>query len=341
MLLVLGPCSAESFTQLHDIAKELSTFRFDYFRAGLWKPRTMPEVFEGVKEQGLAWMQQIKKEFNYKIATEVASPYMVEKCLQYDFDMLWLGARTTQNSFLVEDIANALQGSRVKIMVKNPLNPDLKLWLGAIERLENKNIKDIVAVHRGFSLSYNKYRQSPLWRIPLELKRIRKDIDIICDPSHISGDRKYVAEIASNAIATGFDGLMVEVHNNPSKALTDSKQQLTVNELRQLLKNLPIIDKNKNSAKVDLQLKALREQINELDYQIVSLLAQRMDVSYEIAKVKKENNMAAFQPKRWANVEDNVLKIAKENSLKTDFIKEIYEIIHQESILKQNLIIYK
>lgn len=340
MLLVLGPCSAESYGQLRSVADELQGFEFDYFRAGLWKPRTKPEGFEGVKEIGLEWMQSIKQEFGYKIATEVASPYMVEKCLQYNFDMVWIGARTTQNPFIVEDIALALKGTNLKVMVKNPLNPDLNLWVGAIDRLRNKGIKDIVAVHRGFSLSYNKYRQSPLWRIPLQLKSLDNEIKIICDPSHIAGDRRYVADIASNAIATGFDGLMIEVHCSPDEALTDSKQQITAQQLKVLLSNLPIVN-NDNSSKTEKQLLALREQISDIDEQILGLLAQRMATSDSIALIKKANNLPTFQVKRWSEVKNNLNKLSFENNLRPEFVEEIYEIIHQESIRKQNLIINK
>lgn len=338
MLLVCGPCSAESFNQLHSTAEGLKDLHVDYFRAGLWKPRTRPTQFEGVGEEGLAWMKAIKKDYNMKICTEVATPYMVEKCLEYNFDALWIGARTTQNPFLVEDIAIALQGSNTTIMVKNPLNPDVKLWLGSIERLEKHNIKHIIAVHRGFSLSYNKYRQSPLWRIPLEIKQLCNDIPLLCDPSHIAGDKQYVKEIANNAISTGFDGLMIETHYKPNEALTDAKQQLSIEELKDLIFNLPKVGNTDNNI---TELQSLRTQINDIDDTIIEALSERMQLSRKIAAIKKDNNITVFQRERWLQVLDKIQKNAKENNLDVAFTKEIYELIHQESIKQQNLIINK
>ncbi len=339
MILLCGPCSAESFEQLYSTAEILQPFSIDYFRAGLWKPRTRPNGFEGVKEVGLAWMKQIKKDFQMKIVTEVANPYMVEKCLENDFDAIWIGARTTQNPFIVEDIATALEGTDIHVMVKNPLNPDIKLWLGAIERLEKSGVKHIMAIHRGFSLSYNRYRQSPLWRIPLELKQLRNDIPIICDPSHIAGTTELVNEIANTAIATGFDGLMLETHVNPQLALTDAKQQLDKKQLKILIDSLPIVNKNEKSETKELTM--LRNQIDDIDDEIIQLLSDRMGISKQIAYIKKSTNMSIFQIDRWKTLLDSILKNAKTYDLDNDFVKEIYEIIHQESIKQQNLIITK
>ncbi len=339
MILVCGPCSAESFEQVYQTAQNIKDLGVTYFRAGLWKPRTRPGGFEGVKEQGLAWLSRVKKDFNLKICTEIANPYMAEQCLENGFDAVWIGARTTQNPFLIEDIAQSLDKSNMTVMVKNPLNPDIALWLGAIERFEKHGIKNIIAVHRGFSLSINKYRQTPLWRIPLELKRLRNDIPIICDPSHISGKADLVREIAFNAISTGFDGLMIETHINPSAALTDKEQQLNTNQLKQLLQNLPIIDKNKNEDIEELGL--LRKQINDIDNSIIEFLSERMTVSRKIAQVKKDKNLQIFQSKRWQEVLESITKNAKNNDLEASFVKELYEIIHQESIQQQNIIINK
>lgn len=339
MILLCGPCSAESFDQLYSTAEILQPFNISYFRAGLWKPRTRPNGFEGVKEVGLAWMKHIKKDFHMKIATEVANSYMVEKCLENDFDAIWIGARTTQNPFVVEDIATALEGTGVTVMVKNPLNPDTKLWLGAIERLEKSGVKNIMAIHRGFSLSYNRYRQSPLWRIPLELKQLRNDIPIICDPSHIAGTAELVNEIANTAIATGFDGLMLETHVNPHLALTDAEQQLDKKQLQVLIDSLPIVNKNEKSETKELTM--LRNQIDDIDDEIIQLLSDRMGISKQIADIKKNSNMSIFQIDRWKTLLDNILKNAKTYDLDSDFVKEIYEIIHQESIKQQNLIITK
>ena len=339
MLLVCGPCSAESFEQVYQTATALKDIGVDYFRAGLWKPRTRPNGFEGVGEEGVYWMKQIQQELKLKICTEVANPYMAESCLKNNFDAVWIGARTTQNPFVVEDIASCLDGCNVTVMVKNPLNPDIKLWLGAIERMEKHSVTNIIAIHRGFSLTYNKYRQSPLWRIPLELKRRRPDIPVLCDPSHIAGNTDYVKEIATTAISTGFDGLMIETHINPSCALTDSMQQLTINQLKSLIKTLPPI--NSDSKEEDIRLNSLRNQIDDIDDSIITALSERMSVSREKAKVKKQHNLATFQSNRWEKVLTGILKDAASNNLDTNFVKELYEIIHQESIKEQNLIINK
>ncbi|MBR1625922.1 MAG: bifunctional 3-deoxy-7-phosphoheptulonate synthase/chorismate mutase type II [Bacteroidales bacterium] len=338
MLLVCGPCSAESFEQVYQTATAVKDVGVDYFRAGLWKPRTRPNGFEGVGERGVYWMKQIQQELNLKICTEVANPYMAETCLKNNFNAVWIGARTTQNPFVVEDIASCLDGSDVVVMVKNPLNPDIKLWLGAIERFEKHSITNIIAIHRGFSLTYNKYRQSPLWRIPLELKRRRHDIPVLCDPSHIAGHTDYVKEIATTAISTGFDGLMIETHIKPSDALTDSMQQLTVNQLKSLIQSLPQVI---SESKEDARLNSLRNQIDDIDNSIITALSERMSVSREIAKIKKQHNLAAFQSNRWEKVLTNILKEAAVNHLDINFVKELYEIIHQESIKEQNLIINK
>ncbi|MBQ7984174.1 MAG: bifunctional 3-deoxy-7-phosphoheptulonate synthase/chorismate mutase type II [Bacteroidales bacterium] len=340
MILVCGPCSAESYGQLEQTAASLSDVKPDYFRAGLWKPRTRPDAFEGVKEQGLAWMKQIKEQFGLKIATEVVSPYTAELCVEHGFDAVWIGARTTQNPFMVEDIASALSVSNITVMVKNPLNPDVKLWLGAVERLNKHGINNIIAVHRGFSLSFNNYRQSPLWRIPLELKRIRKDLPVICDPSHIAGDTLYIKEIADNAVATGFDGLMVETHINPAAARTDAAQQLTPVQLKQLLESLPKVNRSSDTAKEE-RLQTLRSQIDDIDQSLIDLIGSRMELSRKIAQVKKDGNLTIFQPERWHGVVERICQMAQKRNVDSGFIKEIFEIIHQESIKEQNIIINK
>ncbi|MGP1515068.1 MAG: chorismate mutase [Bacteroidales bacterium] len=339
MLLVCGPCSAESFEQVYQTAQKLKDLGVDYFRAGLWKPRTRPGVFEGVKGKGLVWLKRIQKDFNLKISTEVANPYMAELCQKNLFDSVWIGARTTQNPFIIEDIASCLSGTDMTVMVKNPLNPDVQLWLGAIERLEKHGIKNIVAVHRGFTLSYNKYRQTPLWRIPFEMKRLRSDIPIICDPSHIAGNVEYVQEIAITAISIGFDGLMIETHINPSRALTDAKQQLDLNQLSTLISSLPLINTKINSE--DQQLNLLRKQIDDIDYSIIKALSDRMAISRDIAKIKKKRNLALFQSDRWREVMKIVSKNAEISDLDIKFVHELYELIHQESVKEQTLIINK
>ena len=339
MILTAGPCSAESFEQLYSTAQALLPLNIDYFRAGLWKPRTRPSSFEGVKDKGLDWMVRIQKDLKLKICTEIASADMADKCAEYNFDAVWIGARTTQNPFTTEDIARALEGTNMCVMVKNPLNPDVKLWLGAVERLEKHGIKKIMAVHRGFSLSYNKYKQSPLWRIPLEFKRLRQDIPIICDPSHIAGDRMYVGQLAHDAVAIGFDGLMVETHISPDSALTDAKQQITPEQLTELIGSIPSVTDNHKG--YDTLLAALRKQIDDIDDVLIGALKDRMDISKKIALIKKQNNMRIFQPERWQEVVKNVTNLAEDKDLDGDFVKEIYGIIHQDSVKTQNVIINK
>lgn len=339
MLLVCGPCSAESFEQVYSSAQMLKDLGVDYFRAGLWKPRTHPNNFEGVKESGIEWLKRVKKDFGLRICTEVTSPYTAQICEENDFDAVWIGARTTQNPFIVEDIATALQDSKMTVMVKNPLNPDVDLWLGAIERLEKHGIKSVMAIHRGFSTEYNRYRQSPLWRIPLELKQLRGDIPIICDPSHIAGDNLYVKDIVTTAVSIGFDGLMIETHINPTKALTDAKQQLDIKQLSSLLGSLPNL--NNTFSLVDKKINSLRGQIDDIDDTIIRALRDRMQVSREIAKIKKDEKIIIYQADRWQKVLDNVLENAKKSDLNVAFVKELYEIIHQESIKEQDLIINK
>jgi len=339
MVLVCGPCSAESFEQIYSSAQMLKDLGIDYFRAGLWKPRTHPNSFEGVKERGIEWMKRIKQDFGIKICTEVTNPYTAQRCVENDFDALWIGARTTQNPFIVEDIASALEGSNITIMIKNPLNPDVQLWLGAIERMEKHGIKNIMAIHRGFSTDYNRYRQSPLWRIPLELKQIREDIPILCDPSHIAGDNLYIKDIVTTAISIGFEGLMIETHINPPKALTDAKQQLDIAQLSSLITSLPSLKDTFSS--IDKKINSLRGQIDDIDDTIIRALRDRMQVSREIAKVKKDEKIIIFQANRWQEVLDKVLENAKKSNLNISFVKELYEIIHQESIREQDLIINK
>ena len=341
MLLICGPCSAESQLQLYNTAKAMQSLNIDFFRAGLWKPRTRPVDFEGVGDAGLSWMRQIKSDFNYKICTEVASVSMIEKCLRNDFDAMWVGARTVQSPFLIEELACALEGcDDITVMIKNPLNPDVKLWLGAIERFEKHGVKNIVAIHRGFSVTYSRYRYAPLWRIPIELKRLRKDLKIICDPSHISGDKNRVKEIAFNAVTTGFDGLMIETHISPQTALTDSFQQLDIRQLEDLLQHLPFIN-NKETDKDDRWLLSYREQIDDVDDIIIDALADRMEIARKIAEIKKNKNLTVFQPDRWTDVLARLEKRASDKGINPLFLKELYSVIHQESINEQNIIINK
>ena len=338
-ILICGPCAAESREQILSSAKELSLLEVKWLRAGIWKPRTRPSAFEGVGTKGLSWLKEAKDTYNINVCTEVAKSNHIEKCLKAGIDALWLGARTSSNPFSVEELAESLTGVKdTAIMIKNPMIPDVKLWLGAIERVEKHTGVTPIAIHRGFSLTDNTpYRQSPLWKIAFELKQLRKDIKIICDPSHIAGNRTLVKDIALQAANIGFDGLMIETHPSPENALTDTEQQLNFKELADLLAVVNFPDSNK----VSNSLLSLRESLNETDKVIIEALARRMQLSESIAKVKQKENMTVFQANRWEEVLKTLLANAERKGLNKDFIKEIYEIIHQESIKIQNITIKK
>lgn len=335
--VVAGPCSAESEEQLSAIAKELSNMPVDLFRAGIWKPRTRPGMFEGFGEEGLKWLQAIKEEYKIPVTVEVATAAHVEKALEYGIDVLWIGARSTVNPFQVQRIADALKGVNIPVMVKNPVNPDASLWLGAIERIEKTGIKDIAAVHRGFS-SYtapSEYRNQPNWPIPIELKRIRPDIPIFCDPSHITGRREKVAEVANKAINMGFEGLMIETHNNPDEALSDSAQQITPSQLEELLSSLTIRATIDSNTSRELGLEHMRQMMDVVDAEIIDLIKKRMELSVQIGSIKKECNMAAYQPERWREIVDTRGEHAEKAGLDIDFIIALFEKIHHHSISKQ------
>ncbi len=330
-IIICGPCSAESFSQTDICAKDVAKSGVSLFRAGIWKPRTRPNGFEGVGEQGLVWLKKVKEKYHLSVCTEVASPFHVELCLKYGMDAVWLGARTASNPFSVQEIAESLKGvTNLSVLIKNPPIPNINTWLGSIERIEKSGMGDVVAIHRGFELENNGiYRQSPLWRIPLELKRLRRDIKIICDPSHIAGKRELVKEVANCAINIGFDGLMIETHPNPPVAKTDADQQLYSSTIKNFIDNLrfpTLEDKN------DEYLRIYREEINEIDKKICALIGERMLLSRKIAQVKIKNNMSVFQLNRWQEVLDNIVKTSKKYDIDEDFIKEIYTLIHQESV---------
>lgn len=339
-LLIAGPCAAESKEQLSQIARGISKFNPDYFRAGIWKPRTMPSSFEGVGSEGLLWLQEIKNEYSLKVCTEVANPNHVEQCLRAGIDALWIGARTTTNPFSVQDIADSLKGEKIPIFVKNPLNPDLKLWIGAIERLKNAGIENVYAVHRGFSLTDNGvYRQTPLWQIPIELKRIFHEIKIISDSSHIAGKRDLVASLSQTAMNLGLDGLMIEVHYKPEEAKTDSLQQLSLQEFESLINNLNITNTDENYLPETIEV--LRNKIDNIDEKLIELLSERMVVSNQIAQVKKQSNLSVLQVNRWNKLLSDRIEYSKKKELSENFTKEIFELIHKESVRIQDEIIKK
>ncbi|MDR0971189.1 MAG: bifunctional 3-deoxy-7-phosphoheptulonate synthase/chorismate mutase type II [Bacteroidales bacterium] len=338
--LIAGPCAAESKEQLLTIAKQVSSIGgISYFRCGIWKPRTRPNLFEGVGEKGLSWLKEVKEETLLKTLVEVATPLHVEKALSFGVDALWIGARTTTSPFYTEEIARSLKGVDIPVFIKNPLNPDIKLWIGAIERfnnsIKNDNSKNIFAIHRGFSLADNgKYRQSPYWKIPIELKRIFPYLPIICDPSHICGNREYIKEVCQSALNIGMDGLMIEVHNNPEKALTDSKQQITPLQLKNLIEELIFV---KQQSLQNSSILSLRKEIDDMDFQIMDILKRRMDISLSIAKIKKEENISILQVDRFSNMLKTRLEFLGESSpISSEFIKDLFELIHQESIRIQN-----
>lgn len=333
-LLIAGPCSAESREMLMSAAARLVVYPNVLFRAGLWKPRTRPSAFEGVGEEGLAWLSEVQKTFGLRVCTEVASAEHVELCRKSGVDALWIGARTSGNPFSMQEIAEALSGTDKPIFVKNPLNPDLKLWIGAMERLQKSNCRNVYAIHRGFSLADNGiYRQSPLWQIPIELRRLMPELKILCDPSHIAGKRELVFELAQTAMNLCFDGLMVEMHPCPEEAKTDALQQLTPEQLHNLIDGLNI-KREEDQRQTDLEL--LREKIDKIDTEIIGLLGKRMQISRQVSHIKKQKNMSVLQINRWDKLLKERMQQAEPKGLNGEFIKEIFEQIHKESVFIQD-----
>ncbi len=339
-LVIAGPCSAESQEQVlktADCIKKICPDSVKIFRAGIWKPRTRPGNFQGLGNIALPWLKLVKEKYNFLTAIEVATSYHVETALKNNVDILWLGARTTVNPFAVSEIANALKGVDIPIMIKNPINPDLSLWIGAIERITKKGINKVVAIHRGFStFNSSDYRNNPLWEIPLELKRKYPLLPIICDASHIVGKREGIDMICQWAIDLNMDGLMIETHINPKEALSDSKQQVTPKELQNILENI-LYKKNTSTNKNYLEnLEDFREKIDTIDRRIISLLKDRVDIVRKIGNLKRENNITPFQEKRMNELLNNCQEIANENHISPNYIKQIYSIIHAESVKNQS-----
>jgi len=338
-LIISGPCSAESEEQVIMLAKTLSKVKHvRVFRAGIWKPRSRPHSFQGYGEKALKWLQHIKKESGLLTAVEVASPQHIELCLKNDIDILWIGARTTVNPFYVQNIAEALKGVDIPILIKNPINPDLDLWRGAIERVYNSGIKKIVAIHRGFNtFEKTPYRNNPIWEIPLELMRIYPTLPVICDPSHITGNRSFIEDISQKAIDLDMCGLMLETHFNPPKAISDAKQQITPLELETLLKTLSFRKKSGNIS-FQKQLEILRNDIDIIDIELLNLLKKRMDIVKKIGNHKKKNDITIYQVKRWDTIINERTELAKKLGLPDDFIIKILKLVHEESILLQHKI---
>jgi chorismate mutase len=335
--LISGPCSAETEEQVMETAKQLAEIdQVSVYRAGIWKPRTRPNSFEGVGTQGLKWLRRVKQETGLLVCTEVANERHVYEALKYGIDMLWIGARTSVNPFTVQEISDALQGVDVMVLVKNPINPDIDLWMGAIERIARAGITKIGAIHRGFS-SYEKtiYRNQPNWQLPIELRRRIPDLPIICDPSHIAGARKYLHEIAQKAMDLNFDGLMLESHINPAVALSDADQQVTPNDLKELLSRLIYRSPNPSDPRLLDVLGELRQQIDIYDDHLLDLMEKRMTVAETIGLYKKENNITILQSLRWDEIIRRAIIKGKEKGLTPEFIDTIFKAIHQESINHQ------
>ena len=337
-LIIAGPCSAESEEQIVSTAQALATAGVRVFRAGVWKPRTKPGGFEGVGSVGLAWLQRVQREIGMYTATEVATPQHVEEALRAGVDMLWIGARTSASPFAMQLIADALQGVDIPVLVKNPVNPDLELWIGAMERLYNAGLRRIAAIHRGFS-SYetHAYRNEPQWYIPIELRRRLPSLPIIGDPSHIGGRRDLIAPLAQEAMDLGFDGLIIETHISPDDALSDAAQQITPTTLQEILSHL-VIRKTVMSTEV---LSDLRRRIDTLDNELIDLLARRMHVSREIGVYKSENNMPILQTHRYDEILNKRMAQASDLQMSPQFIKSILQAIHEESVRQQVEILNK
>ena len=339
--VIAGPCSAESEEQLMQTARRLCESGIGVLRAGLWKPRTHPGSFEGVGAKGLKWMQRAKNEFGLRIATEVAGGRHVAECLEHGVDMVWLGARTTTNPFLVQEIADALKGSDIPVLVKNPVNPDMDLWIGALERLDAAGVRKLGVVHRGFStVEKTRYRNAPEWQIAIELRSLYPNLPFFCDPSHISGSKEYIREIAQRSLDLGLDGLMIEVHCDPSGALSDAAQQLTPSEFDELLhRRLVVRDADSDSPQWKDNIDLLRTKIDVIDESILNALASRMEISRRIGQYKKDNNVAILQTSRWDAVLAKVLAKGREYGLPEEFVSAVFNAIHEASVEVQNEII--
>ncbi len=335
-LVIAGPCSAESEEQVLQIAHELKNTKVSIFRAGIWKPRTRPGGFEGIGEIGLKWLQKVKIETGLQTAIEVANAAHVKLALAHDIDVLWIGARTTVNPFAVQEIADALVGVDKIILIKNPVNPDLALWIGAVERIQNAGIKRIGVIHRGFS-TYQKtsYRNNPEWQIAIDFQNRFPSVPMMCDPSHITGKRSMIQEVSQQALDLNYDGLMIETHTDPDNAWSDAAQQITPSVLKTILGELTIRKSTDDADDYCQLLTKLRLQIDEFDAKILENMASRMAISEQIGQLKKEKNVAILQNQRWNAILERMLAFGKTNGLSEEFIVKIFKTIHQESIAKQ------
>lgn len=338
-MLIAGPCSAESENQIMETASQLKKLQINYFRAGIWKPRTRPSSFEGVGSKGLPWLKKVQKELKLKVITEVANAKHIEEILKYNIDAIWIGARTSANPFAIQEIADALKGIDIPVFIKNPVNPDTELWIGAVERIRNAGITKIAAIHRGFSV-FNKtnYRNAPQWQIPIELRQKMPNIPIICDPSHICGKTETLYEISQKALDLNFDGLIIETHHNPPKAWSDSQQQITPNELEILIQKLVVRTQNTENDEINIFLEDLRQKIDFLDEELLQILAQRMKLIEIIGKYKKKYGITVLQSERWRDILKKTTDSGIIKNLSQEFVTNLFKAIHQESINKQTQI---
>jgi chorismate mutase len=335
-LIISGPCSAETETQVLQTAKDLAaTGKIDVLRAGIWKPRTKPGLFEGIGEIGLEWIAEAKKQTGLPTTVEVATALHVEQALKHGVDILWIGARTTVNPFSVQEIADALKGVDIPVLVKNPINPDLELWSGALERLQKVGLQDIGMIHRGFSSYGNtEYRNAPMWHLPIEMKRRYPEMLLICDPSHICGNRHMLQQVAQKSIDLDFGGLIIESHIDPDNAWSDAKQQITPEVLGKMLEDL--VWRVKHDVDNETVLTLLRERIDQVDDELLSLLNRRMKIADEVGVYKKENNITILQTARWNEILERALAKANNLSLSNEFLVKYFDAVHMESISHQN-----
>lgn len=335
--VIAGPCSAESEEQVMETARELKEMGINVFRAGVWKPRTHPGCFEGVGVPALKWLKKAQKEYGLKVCTEVASEKHVYECLKHGLDMVWIGARTTANPFLMQEIAEALKDTDIPVLVKNPVNPDIDLWIGALERLNAQGVKKLGVIHRGVSTATKiKYRNAPMWEMAVELRSRYPEMPIFVDPSHMAGKREYLQELSQKAMNLGFEGLMIESHCNPQSALSDAAQQMVPADLYKLLMSLVVRDVKSVDDIFNEKLNLLRTQIDIIDENIIHNLVLRLRMCSQIGKLKNENNISIVQPERWSTVVENAVVAASAHGLDPDIVKSIFILIHKASVEEQN-----
>ena len=341
-VVIAGPCSAETEEQVLKIAHSLKNTDVSFFRAGIWKPRTRPGMFEGVGALGLQWLQRVKEETGLKTATEVANKDHVKLALEHDIDMLWIGALSTVSPFIIQEIADELEGTDKIILVKNPVNPDLPLWIGALERLQRAGIKNLGVIHRGFSTyEKTKYRNIPEWQLVIELQNKFPNLPIICDPSHITGKRDLIFDVSQTALDLNFEGLMIETHCNPDAAWSDAAQQVTPERLVEIMNDLRIRKTSASEEDYVSQLGNLRSRIDIIDEQLLDLLKKRMDIADEIGALKKTNNVAILQNTRWHEILGKMILEGEQRNLSEEFVIQVFKAIHQESINRQERVVRK